>query len=109
MRHGAVRAVPSADIAEDHEGRGAMLPALAGVRTMGFLADSVQVERPHQLLEPQVVGPARRSDFQPARLPLGKGLDAMAPHYLIERVAHWEGVIYPGRFQAVARITVKSQ
>jgi len=44
---GAVGAVPGADIAEDHEGRGAVLPALADIRAVCLFADRVQVELPH--------------------------------------------------------------
>ena len=57
---GAVGAVPRADVAEDHERRGAVLPALADVGAVRFLADGVEVELAHQVLEAQVVGPAGR-------------------------------------------------
>ena len=41
----AVAARARARVAEDHERRGAMMPALADVRAVRFLADRVQAER----------------------------------------------------------------
>src|SRR5579863_9719584 len=83
MSHGAIRAIAGADVAQDHERRGAMLPALADVGTMGLLTNSVKVQVPHQALEPGIVGPAWRFDLEPARL-----------SDLIERFNHWL-VFYP--------------
>jgi hypothetical protein len=48
----------------------------------------MQVELSHQLLELEVLRAARRADFEPAWLPLGKLLYAMAASYLIQCVAH---------------------
>src|SRR2546428_4960513 len=42
VRDVAERAAPRADIAEDHEGRGALAEALGDVRAGGFLAHRVQ-------------------------------------------------------------------
>src|SRR5207244_3152911 len=47
----AIRTVPGADVAQDHEGGGAVLPALADVGAMRLLAHRVELEIPHQVLE----------------------------------------------------------
>ena len=52
----AVRAGARADVAENHERGGAVVPAFADVRAARFLADRVQVQLAHQRLEAQVVG-----------------------------------------------------
>src|SRR5437660_11980255 len=44
-------AAPRADIAEQHEGRGAVVPALADVRTLCRLTNGVQSESACQFLE----------------------------------------------------------
>ena len=88
MGDGAVGAVPRADVAEDHERGRAVLPALTDVRAVGFLADGVEVELAHQLLEPEVLRPAWSANLQPARLSLGERLDAVATVDLVERLAH---------------------
>ena len=64
----AVAARPRAGVAEDHERRRAVVPALADVRAVGFLADGVQAERPHQPLEAVVVLRPRRAHLQPLGL-----------------------------------------
>jgi len=88
MGDSAVSAVSGADIAQDHEGRGAMLPTLADVRAMRFLAHRVQVEVTHQLLEPYVVGATGCSHFEPRRLPLRERIRAVTTHDLIESIWH---------------------
>ena len=88
VRDGAVGAVARADVAEDHERGRAVLPALADVRAVRFLADGVEVELLHHLLEAQVVRPAGRLDLQPRRLPLGKRVAAVSPHDLVELLGH---------------------
>ena len=45
-----------ADVAEDHERRRPVMPALADVRAARVLADGVQLQLAHDALEPQVVG-----------------------------------------------------
>jgi hypothetical protein len=85
---GAVGAVPGADIAENHEGRGAVLPALADVRAMRFLAHRVEVQVAHELLEAQVVRASGRLHLEPGRLPLRKRLGPMPAHDLVEGFAH---------------------
>jgi hypothetical protein len=57
-RDGAEAAGARADIAEDHEGRGAVFPALAHVGAARAFADSVKVERAHDALEFLIVGAA---------------------------------------------------
>src|SRR6266545_568411 len=66
--HRTVPAVARAHVAQDHEGRGQVLPALADIGTMRFLAYRMEVPLPHQALEPQVLRAARRADLQPRRL-----------------------------------------
>ena len=56
--HVAEAAAAGADVAEDHEGRRAALPALADVGAVGLLADGVQVVGADRRLEP-AVGRAR--------------------------------------------------
>ena len=71
--HGAVRAGARADVAEDHERGGAVVPALADVRAARFLADGVQVQLAHQPLEPQVARRPRRAHLQPLGLRVSRG------------------------------------
>ena len=52
----AVAARAGADAAENHERGGAVVPALADVRAVRLFADRVEVERPRDLLEPEVAG-----------------------------------------------------
>ena len=92
MRDGAISAVPGADVAEDHERRGAVLPALADVRTVRLLANCMEVELTHELLEPKVVRTPWGSDLQPGRLTLGEWLYAVTPDDLIKSLAHRFGV-----------------
>ena len=68
VRHRAIRARARADVAQDHERRGAMVPAFADVRAARVLADGVQVEAPHQALQAQITGGPRCAYFQPLGL-----------------------------------------
>src|SRR5207302_8591847 len=62
----AVAAGPRARVAEDLEGRGSAAPALGDVRTAGLLADRVQRETVHELLDVEVAAVARgRADLHP--------------------------------------------
>src|ERR1019366_9404827 len=88
MRDGAVRAVPRADVTEDHEGGRAVLPALADVGAMRFLADRVQVEFAHEVLQVNVVTPAGSLHLEPAGLPLRQRFAAVPAHDVIEGFAH---------------------
>ncbi len=68
MRHGAIAARTRADIAQDHEGGRAVVPALADVGTMRLFANRVQAEAAHQPLQTLVVRRARRAHLEPFRL-----------------------------------------
>ena len=88
VRHGAVGAVPRADIAQDHEGRRAVLPAFAHVGTVRFFAHRMQPELPHHLLQRDVVRTARRRHPEPRRLPTGKRVTRNARRKLNEGCRH---------------------
>ena len=92
VRDGAIGAISGADVTEDHERCGAVLPAFANVRTMSLLANSMEVELTHELLEPEVVRTPWSSDFQPTGLTLRQRLDAMTPDDLIKSLAHRFGI-----------------
>ena len=64
----AVGAVPGADVAQDHESGGLVLPAFADVGTAGLLADGMEVELAHHGLEVRVVRASRGLDLEPGRL-----------------------------------------
>src|SRR3982750_977326 len=72
-----VRTVSRTDVAEDHEGRGPVLPALANVGAVCLFADGVKIELAHQMLQPQILRAARRLDLEPARLPFRQRFNAM--------------------------------
>jgi hypothetical protein len=91
VRDGAVSAVPRAGVAEDHEGGGAVIPALAEVRAMRFLAHRVEVELAHEPLQAGVHLAAWSLHLQPRRLSLGERLGAVAAHDLIKHLAHLAG------------------
>ena len=82
----AVRAVSRTDVAEDHERRGAVLPALADVGAVSFLADGVEVELAHEVLESRVVRPAWRPHLEPARLSLWEGVGPAPAQNLVEGI-----------------------
>src|SRR4051812_26860720 len=63
-------AAPGARVAEDHEGRGAALPALADVRARRLLADGVEVLVADEFGQLAVARAAGRRDLEPARLAL---------------------------------------
>src|SRR5258708_2072065 len=58
VRDRAIPAPARAHVAQDHEGRGRVFPALADVRATRLLADGVEVPLAHALLEAHVVRPA---------------------------------------------------
>jgi len=68
VRDGTVAAVAGADVAEDHEGRGGLFPALADVRAMRFLAHAVEIPLPHERSEPHVIPTTGRAHLEPGRL-----------------------------------------
>jgi hypothetical protein len=86
--HGAVAAVPRADVPQDHERRRTMLPALTDVGAVGLLANGMEVQLPHQVLEPYIVSPAGGLHLEPRRLPFRERNRPMAPHYLVQRIRH---------------------
>ena len=65
--HGAVVAAPCADVAEDHEGSGAALPAISDVGAVSLLADGVQAAVAHEIAQSKVVGAAGRRHPKPFR------------------------------------------
>jgi hypothetical protein len=68
MRHVAVGARARADVAHDHERRRAVVPALADVGAVRFLADRMQTEVAHQALDAHVALRAGRANLQPVGL-----------------------------------------
>src|SRR6202043_3594263 len=65
VRDGAIRAGARADLAENHERGGAVMPALADVRALRFLAHRVQLQLAHEALEACVIRRPRRAHLQP--------------------------------------------
>ena len=82
VRDRAVGAGARADVAEDHEGGRAVVPALADVRAVRVLADGVELEVAHDAAQPEVVLRPRRAHLQP----LGLGLAGL--HELQRRFNH---------------------
>ena len=68
--HGAESAAASADIAQQHEGRGLVIPALADVRALRRFADGVQPKPARQLFQVMEVFANRSFRPQPLRLGL---------------------------------------
>src|SRR2546423_9136465 len=83
-----VSAISGADVAQDHESGGAMLPALADVWAVGLFANRVKVQLAHHVLETEVIRSARGFDLEPRRFPLREPLGAVTPQYLIESLWH---------------------
>ena len=88
MGDGAVGTISGADVAEDHEGGGAVLPALTHVWAVSFLTDSVKIELPHEVLQVDIILTAWRAHLEPGRLSIRQRSHAVAPADLIKRVAH---------------------
>src|SRR5580704_2464348 len=65
LRHGAESAAPGADVTQQHESRGLVIPALADVGALGRLADGVQPQPARQLLEVVKVLSNRRFGSEP--------------------------------------------
>ena len=72
----AVGAVPGADVAQDHEGGGLVLPALADVGAARLLADRVQAQLAHHGLDVRVVGAAGAFTLSQAGFRAGRGAGA---------------------------------
>src|SRR4028118_318759 len=99
--YGAEAAGAGADVAEDHERRGPVVPALPDVRATGLLAHRVQVQAAHGFLDVPVDLAVRHPRLEPVRAsvqPRG------APHLLPEgQVLHrravrrrGDGPVFPG-------------
>ena len=71
LGHGAETAAAGTGIAQHHEGRGALVPALADVRAVGGLAYRMQVERPRKTLQLVVILAHRRASLEPGGLGSG--------------------------------------
>src|ERR671917_1928242 len=69
-QNGAEAAGAGADVAQDHEGRRTVVPALTDVRAAGLLADRVQPEAAHGLFYVAVALPHGRPGFQPPGPPV---------------------------------------
>jgi hypothetical protein len=109
VRDRAVGAVSGADVAEDHEGRGAVLPALADIRAVRFFADRMEVQIAHQVLQADVVLSTRRLHFEPGRLSVGKGFDPVSPTDLVKRFAHlWlPEATGPVLYRSISRVSLR--
>jgi hypothetical protein len=68
LGHGAESAAAGAQVAQHHEGRGLVVPALADVGAVRGLADGMQVEIAGQLLEVVIIVAHRRARLQPVGL-----------------------------------------
>src|SRR5262245_50264001 len=68
VRDRAIRTRAGADVAENHEGRRPMVPALADVRTPRLLTDGVELQLLHYAFETQIVLRTRRAHLEPRRL-----------------------------------------
>src|SRR5687768_1646958 len=88
VRDRAIAAVPRTHVAEDHERRGAVLPTFADVGAMRLFAHRVEVQLAHQVPEPRVIRTAWSFHLEPRGLPLGERLGLVAPHDLVESLAH---------------------
>ena len=92
--HGAEAAAARADVAEDHEGGGAVLaPALVDVGAAGLLADRMEVQAVHELADLVVGGRGRETDPQP----LGPGLPARGRRRVRTGTAELDRVSLIGR------------
>ena len=81
--NGAEPAASGAEIAEQHECRGFMMPALADVRALGAFADSVKTERTGEALQGVIVFAYGGAGLEPVGLGSGdaaRGLDLDEVH-----------------------------
>ena len=69
--HGAKSATPRAQVAQQHEGGGAMVPAFPDVGTLRRFANRMQMELPRQFFQLMIVLAHRRLGAQPSRFRLG--------------------------------------
>src|SRR5208282_911264 len=75
FRHRTEAATPGADIAQQHEGRGVMVPAFSNIRTLRRLAHRMQSQPARQLLQIMKVVAHRSLGLEPRRL---RAVDAWA-------------------------------
>ncbi len=68
VSYSAVTTRACADVAENHERGRPVRPAFADVRAAGLLADRVEVQVPHQTLEPEIRRRPGCFHFEPLRL-----------------------------------------
>ena len=68
FRYSAKAAAPGANIAQQHESRGAVVPALTNVGTLGRFANRMQSQSTGELLELMEVLTDRSTRLQPCRL-----------------------------------------
>ena len=68
----AESAVARADVAREHEGSGSVGPALEDVRTLGLLADSVQVQAFYKPENVVLIRRVAQTNLQPLRLRLAR-------------------------------------
>jgi len=67
VRHRAIGARARADLTENHERGRAVMPALADVGAVRFLAHGVEAEIAHEAFEARVVRRSRRTHLEPVR------------------------------------------
>ena len=79
VRHRAVAARTGADVAENHERRRPVVPALTDVRAARLLADGVELAVAHHALEPQVVRRPGRAHLQPLGLGCARDVRGRCP------------------------------
>lgn len=91
----AVAAVPRTNVAKDHEGGRAVLPAFTDVGAVSLLANRMEAQLTHQVLEAYIVGSSGRPDFEPRGLSFRERLDPVPTHYLVQRIRHLPVVTVP--------------
>jgi hypothetical protein len=65
-----------------------VLPALADVGAVSFLADRMEVELTHQILQPEIVGSSGCLNLEPGWLAVGERHDPVPTADLVKRFAH---------------------
>jgi hypothetical protein len=84
MGDSAVRTIPRAHVTKHHECRRAMLPAFTYVGAMRLLANSMEIELAHEVLQATVIGTPRGPDLEPRGLPLWERGRPVAAEDLVE-------------------------
>jgi hypothetical protein len=70
VRNRTIRARAGADVAENHEGRRSVMPALADVRTACLLADGVELQLLHHAFQAEIILGPRSTHLEPRGLRL---------------------------------------